>query len=215
MAESGSQTLARGLTALALIGESETPVTVAFLASALGVHRSMAYRLVRTLEDEGFVTRSGDGGLELGARIVALARNVSRDLREAAGPELSLLADQFTMTAFVVTYDGQQAVTLSSAEPRNASAAVAQRPGNRHPIDRGAPGRVIRSQLDPVAFPPAPFETSHDELLPGLSSVAVPLSTGSGSPASLAVLYLTREIDTPRVVEALAQSARRIEARLG
>lgn len=214
-AETGSQTLARGLAALALIGEESSPLTVPELASRLGIHRSMAYRLVRTLEQHGFVARNAVGELELGARMAALARNVARDLQTAAAPELAALANELGMTAFLVTFDGEAAVTLSSAEPRHADATVAQRPGSRHAIDRGAPGRVIRSQLDPGAYPQMAYEVSHDEIFPGLSSVAVPLHTRDGRPASLAVLFVTHEIDANDVAARVAQSASRIEGVLG
>lgn len=210
MAEAGSQTLARGLTVLTLIGEAETPLSVAEIAERIGIHRSMVYRLVRTLEELGFVTRTAVGALEIGARVMALTRGVARDLRAAAAPELTRLANELGMTAFLVTYDGAEAVTLVSVEPDRADATIGQRPGSRHAIDRGAPGRVVRSQLDPVGFPPARYETSHDEVFVGLSSVAVPLVTAGGSPASLAVIYLTHEVDVAHVADRLESAARRI-----
>lgn len=213
--ESGSQTLARGLAALALIGEESSPLTVAELGSRLGIHRSMAYRLVRTLEQHGFVTRTPGGELELGVRMAALARNVARDLQTAAAPEMASLANDLGMTAFLVSFDGEAAVTLSSAEPERADATVAQRPGSRHAIGSGAPGRVVRSQLDPGKYPPTAYEVSHNEIFPGLSSVAVPLRTRDGKPASLAVLYVTREIDVSEVAKRVQNSASRIERVLG
>jgi DNA-binding IclR family transcriptional regulator len=214
-AGAGSQTLARGLAALSLIGEEPDPLTVAELGSRLGIHRSMANRLIRTLEQHGFVARSAAGELELGTRVAALARNVARNLQTAAAPELAALANELGMTAFLVTFDGEAAVTLSSAEPQRADATVAQRPGSRHAIDRGAPGRVIRSQLDPSAYPPRAYEVSHDEIFPGLSSVALPVRTLDRRPASLAVLYVTREIDVDDVVMHVGRSASRIERALG
>jgi DNA-binding IclR family transcriptional regulator len=210
--ETGSQTLARGLSALAMIGESERPLTVGELAERLGVHRSMAYRLVKTLESHGFVERLASGDLTIGARLVAVARGASRDLQSAASPELGAVADDLDMTAFLVTFDGEAAVTLTSAEPRRADSTVAQRPGSRHSIDAGAPGRVIRSQLDPAQFPPARFEHSHDEVFAGLSSVAVPLRLPGGRPAAVAVVYLSRPIDKEAVADRLAAAAARIAA---
>ena len=210
--EGGSQTLARGLAALALVGEAPEPLTVPELAVRLGIHRSMAYRLVRTLEQSGFVTRGGSGELAVGARVAVLARNVARDLQGAAVPELAVLADELRMTAFVVVSDGEAAVTLTTAEPRGLDATVAQRPGSRHAIGQGAPGRVIRSQLDPVGYPPEPYELSHDEIIAGLSSVAAPLATRDGKPASLAVIYVTHAVDidiiAARVIEAAARISR-------
>lgn len=211
----GSQTLARGLRALALIGEAEAPLAVAELAQRLGIHRSMAYRLVATLEEQGFAERDDAGALAVGPRIASLARVVAKDLQTAASPELEAAADELGMTAFLVTYDGECAVTLQSAMPRNAAATIAQRPGNRHPVDHGAPGRVIRSQLDPAAHPPQRFERSHDEVLPGIASIAVPVAVPGGRPAAVAALELTRFADgerTERVVARLEEAARRIAA---
>lgn len=212
----GSQTLARGLHALSLIGESDTPLSVPEIAILLGIHRSMAYRLVRTLEDFGFVERDAMGRLEIGVRMATLTRSIARDLQAAANPELVELANAMGMTTFIVTYDGEQAVTLLAVEPQHALTTVAQRPGSRHPIDHGAPGRVIRSQLKPQEFPPKDYELSQNEVFAGLTSIAVPVRTGDGRPASLAILYVTDGgANIADVAAALARSAQRIERVLG
>lgn len=211
----GSQTLARGLNALAMIGESDTPMTVPELAAQLGIHRSMAYRLVRTLEDSGFVERDATGRLEIGVRMATLTRRIARDLQAAANPELVLLANTLGMTAFIVAYDGEQAVTLLTVEPQHAVTTVAQRPGSRHPINHGAPGRVIRSQLKPDEFPIQRYEVSHDEVFTGLSSIAVPLRTADERPASLAILYVMSDFAVEDVADKLLESAQRIENVLG
>lgn len=211
---SASQTLARGLTVLELIGDSEVPMTVARLSAQMGLHRSMVYRLVRTLELHGFVIRTAAGELQLGVRLASLARGVARGLQAAASPVLSELANNLGMTAFVVAFDGEAAVTLSTAEPRGVDATVAQRPGSRHSINLGAPGRVIRSQIDPAAFPPKEFEVSSDEIVPGLSSVAVPLRLPDGSPSSLAVVYITAEQDVKSIASAVTDAASRISGSL-
>lgn len=210
--ESGSQTLARGLSALTMIGESDAPLPVAALAQRLNIHRSMAYRLVKTLESQGFVERLPSGELMIGVRLVALARGAARDLQSAASAELGGVAEELGMTAFIVTYDGEAAVTLISAEPRRADAAVVQRPGSRHSIDKGAPGRVIRSQLDPDHYPPDTFEHSRGEVIPGVWSVAVPLTLRGGRPAALAVVSLTQAPDQVAIADRLMVSARRIAA---
>ncbi|MFD8098476.1 helix-turn-helix domain-containing protein [Nocardia fluminea] len=56
------------------------------LAEALGVHRSAAYRLLRTLEYCGLIVRDLAGRIVLGAGLAALASGVSRDLQQAALP---------------------------------------------------------------------------------------------------------------------------------
>lgn len=210
----GSQTLARGLRALELIGDAPAPMSVAQLAEAIGIHRSMAYRLIATLEAHGFAARTPSGELELGARLVALARGVARDLQAAAAPELERVAEELQLTSFLVTYDGEAAVTLLSAQPRDLDAMVVQRPGSRHSIDVGAPGRVIRSQLDPATYPPARYEVSQSEVIEGLTSIAVPISLPQGRPAALAALSVARPVAEEEIVERLVTTARRIAERV-
>lgn len=211
-----SQTLDRGIRVLELLAEADGPLSIAELAGALGVHRSIVYRILRTLEDHGLVTRDAAGRVSLGSRLAALARSVARDLQSAALPELTAVANELGMTAFLVVLDHRECVALVSVEPRHAVATVAQRPGTRHPLASGAPGLAIQSSLSEeewARFAPgeqprpeaararaAGFATSHDEVVRGLSSVAVPLRIPGQAPAALAVVYLA----TDRPVEALA-----------
>jgi len=214
-ADGGSQTLARGLAALEIIGSAAEPVSVAALSQQLDIHRSMAYRLVKTLEQSGFVERAAAGGLMLGAKIAILARGVAKDLRSAAAPELAAIAEALQMTAFLVTYDGEFAVTLSSAEPKNLETTLGKKPGSRHAIGQGAPGKVIQSLLKPKKFPPQPFEVSENELIQGIASIAVPLHLGSGQPAAMAVLYLPHAVNEKKVAKVLSAAASRITAVMG
>ena len=175
----------------------------------------MAYRLVKTLEQHGFVERELSGSLVLGTKLSTLARGVAKSLQAAAAPELEAIAEQLQMTAMLVTFDGESAVTLSTAEPQKVGTTVARKPGSRHSIDRGAPGRVLRSQVDATAFPPMPFEISQDEVLPGVASVAVPLIIPGGQPAALAVLFFPREVDAEQIARVLGAAADRIAAAVG
>ncbi|GAB4099692.1 IclR family transcriptional regulator [Sinomonas halotolerans] len=232
-AESGphSQTLSRGVRALEVLAESPTPLTIAELAAALDVHRSIAYRIVRTLEDHSLVTRDDSGRLQPGAGLAVLARSVSRDLQSAALPELGRLAAEFRMTAFVAVWDRTECITLATVEPQHNGATLAQHPGTRHPLDRGGPGIAIQSafgrqeweQRAPgVPYRPESDESrergyalSHDEVIPGLSSVAVPLVIPHHRPAALAVVYLGTSVDPAPIGEALVEAAARIVRALG
>jgi DNA-binding IclR family transcriptional regulator len=203
-----SQTLSRGIRVLEVLAES--PLTIAGLADSLGVHRSIVYRILRTLEDHGLVSRDAAGLVSLAPRMAALARGVERDLQSAALPELTAVANDLGATAFLVVIDHTECVTLLSVEPR-AGATVAQRPGTRHSLAVGAPGIAIQSlltdaQLAGVArrdLDPRGWAFSHDEVIAGLSSVAVPLSV-PGSPASaLAVVFVAGSADEVRVGQRL------------
>jgi DNA-binding MarR family transcriptional regulator len=206
----GSQTLSRGLAALALIGEARAPFMINDLAEALGVNRSAAYRIVRTLEQHRFVLRQPSGELELGPRVAALGQGIARDLLAVSRPQLQRVADELEMTAFLVASDGHDVVTLLSVEPLHAAAFVAQRPGRSQPVGRGAPGRVIQSILHPEEHPPARFEMTHDEVIVGMSAIAVPLRVNL--PSSIAVLFASHPLNTDAVVNSLERAAARISA---
>jgi DNA-binding IclR family transcriptional regulator len=224
-----SQTLSRGIRVLEILAESDAPMTIAGIAAAMGLHRSIAYRILRTLEDHGLVIRDTAGSVQLGPRMATLARSVSRDLQTAALPELTATANQLTMTAFVAVLDRHDVVTLLTVEPSHAHATVAQRPGTRHPLTSGAPGIAIQSVLTEAQWralsdeAPRPevaearvrgYATSHDEVIPGLASVAVPLSVPGQPVAAVAVVYVAGGGDVEAIARRLLRAASAIVAEL-
>lgn len=210
-----SQTLDRGLRVLELLAERERPLSSVQIAASLGVHRSIAYRIVRTLEDHRLLQRRSDGCWELGVGLVVLARSVSPTLHTAATPELADLANDLGMTAFLSVADRDECVTALTVEPRHSQVHVAYRPGVRHPIDRGGPGLALLAGAPPrpgerpevAAARAAGYALTSGEVVPGLSSVAAPVVPADGVVvASVAVLFLQ---EPPRPVEPVA---RRVQA---
>src|SRR6478672_2833642 len=124
-----SQTLSRGIRILEVLADAREPLSIDGLAERLEVHRSIAYRLLRTLEDHGLVARDAGGRVSLGARMAALAAGVAHDVQAEALPELTAAANELGMTCFITVLDREECVTLVSVEPRHAVASVAQRPG--------------------------------------------------------------------------------------
>ncbi len=226
-----SQTLSRGLRMLELVVSAPEPPTIAEVAARLGVHRSIAYRILRTLEDHGLVTRDGSGRLIGAPGLAVLARGVQQDLQSAALPELTALANELQMSAFVAVWGQGECITLVTVEPSHGH-AVTQRPGTRHPLDRGAPGLAVQAGMAPEELaagltggvPPRAeveqtrqrgYAVSNDEVLDGVSSVAVPLRVTGHLPAAVAVVYATRQLDVEALGRHLAISAERVAARLG
>ncbi|MDQ6752166.1 MAG: helix-turn-helix domain-containing protein [Actinomycetota bacterium] len=225
-----SQTLSRGIRALEILAEAQSPMTIAELSQALGVHRSIAYRILRTLEDHALLMRDDAGRVQAGPGLAALARGVSRDLQTAALPELTELANELAMTAFIAVWDHRDSVTLLAVEPRHSGATLAQRPGTRHSFSSGAPGIAIQSAISEDAWarlaPGLPyrpearaartagFATSHDEVLPGVSAIAAPVHIPGGMPAAICVVFLGPSTDPAAIGSRLTTSAHTIEAQL-
>lgn len=218
-----SQTLHRGVRVLEALAEAGRPLSITELAAAVGVHRSIAYRMVRTLEDHRLVARDGDGRLTPGVGLAVLARSVRSTLQTAALPELSDLANDLRMTAFLVVADEGEAVTLESVEPRHSDVHVSYRPGVRHPLDRGAPGLALLA-----GGPPRPGErrevtearargwvTTHSEVLTGMRAVASPVLTRRSEVAgAAAVVFVDSAYSREEIGARVAAAARAITAEL-
>jgi DNA-binding IclR family transcriptional regulator len=219
-----SQTLSRGIRVLEALADSSTPLTIAQLAGAIDVHRSIAYRILRTLEDHGLIGRDAAGAFALAPKMATLALGVERDLQSAALPELTAVASDLALTAFLVVLDNLECVTLASVEPRTGGATVAQRPGTRHLLGVGAPGIAIQALLTDaelarrgIARRPLTdgFATSHDEVIRGLRSVAVPLPATGIPPAALAVVFVSSVYDDHEIAARLTIAAAAIGRDLG
>ena len=206
-------------------------LSIGEVAACLAVHRLVEYRLLRTLEDHGLVARDGAGRLMLGTGLAALASGVARDLQQVALPELSAVANEFGMTCLVaVLVDAEEAVTLVSAAPRQTTAVVSYRPGHRHPITRGGPGKAILLGLPESAWPPEVsddlraemtesrargYTLSQDEVVPSLRSVAVPLTLPGQPPAAIAVIHVSFPRPEAEIAERLKAAARNVARNYG
>jgi DNA-binding IclR family transcriptional regulator len=218
-----SQTLDRGIRVLEHLATLGTPQPVAEIASALGLHRSITYRLLRTLEDHQVVERDAVGHYWLGLGMVALARGVRAGLQSAALPRLNALVAELGMTAFLVVRSGDDAVTVASVEPQDSQAHVVYRPGIRHPVDRGAPGLALLMP-EPASPDDRPelreardigWATSHGEVIPGLRSVASPIvGPDGGARAALAVVYVDGGADSARIGAAVTAAAMKVAGAL-
>jgi DNA-binding IclR family transcriptional regulator len=218
-----SQTLDRGIRILEHLASVGRPLPIAEIGSAVGLHRSIAYRLLRTLEDHQLVDRVSAGQYTAGLGLVTLARGVRGGLQAAAGPWLHGLVEELGMTAFLVVRSGADAVTVQSVEPQHTAAHVAYRPGSRHPVDRGAPGLALL-----MPDPPAPgdrtelrdarrtgWATSHGEVIAGLHSVAAPIVGPDGSArGAMAVVYLDEDAEVATIGQAVAIAAQKTAAAL-
>ncbi len=200
---------------LEVVAASGSPQSTDALAVALGLHRSVVYRLIRTLEDRRLVERDAAGRFLPGIGLAALARSVRSPLRSAAVPVLGSLADELRMTAFLVVRDGDEAVTIESVEPRGSDVHVVYRPGNRHDVARGAPGLALLAGAQATVGERPEVTQCRDrrwvataaEVLPGMSSVAAPIDAMS---AVAVVFPIGQRSDVELIGGRVAAAARSI-----
>ncbi|BAS09623.1 transcriptional regulator protein [Arthrobacter sp. Hiyo4] len=77
----------------------------------------------------------------------------------------------------------------------------------------GSPGNPYRPEAGTARQ--LGYAASHDEVIAGVSSVAVPVRVPAGRPAALAVVYIRAAQNPDEIAAALMAGAARIEAQLG
>ncbi|MGW2639455.1 IclR family transcriptional regulator [Streptomyces sp. NPDC001348] len=113
-----SQTVDRALSILPLLAEG--PADLGRVADRLGVHKSTAMRLLRTLHEHGLVYRQSDQRYRLGARLFALAQEAMEnlDIREIAHPHLTRLNEACGHTVHLAVYEEGEVLYIDKVDSR-------------------------------------------------------------------------------------------------
>ncbi|MFE7762022.1 IclR family transcriptional regulator [Streptomyces sp. NPDC057438] len=113
-----SQTVDRALSILPLLAEG--PADLGRVADRLGVHKSTALRLLRTLHEHGLVYRQSDQRYRLGARLFALAQEAveNLDIREIAHPHLVRLNETCGHTVHLAVHEDDEVIYIDKVESR-------------------------------------------------------------------------------------------------
>ena len=204
-----SQTLDRGLRVLEVLAASTSAMSITELAAAVGVNRTVVYRLITTLEQHGLARRDGSGQLHVGLAVLGLARGIQPVLRELAQPVLRALAEELGTTVHLTIGDAGEALAIAVVEPTWTDYHVAYRVGSRHPLEKGAAGRAILLGRDGDGS----WVESAGELQPGANGLAAPVRDVDGLEASVGIVTLGR-LDTDSVGPAVVDAAEEISRRL-
>jgi IclR family acetate operon transcriptional repressor len=150
--------VARAITLLEELRDSEHSLGVNELARRIGVNASTASRLLATLESAGLVQRDDDRGpYRLGLALVTLAdRVLSRlDLQALARPVLVELMERTGETSTLSLPGDREAITVDSAPARSSVVSMARlgRPSIAHAT---AVGKVM------LAFGGGPLPPERD-----------------------------------------------------
>jgi DNA-binding IclR family transcriptional regulator len=218
----GAQTLARGLSALELVAAADDGMTVQEVAERLGVHRTIASRLLCALAQHRLIARDAGGRYRVGSGLIALARQYEPVLKSAAGGVLRHLADKVGATALVTVHDGDSAVAVAVVEPAGLVARLVYRPGHRSPLDRGAAAYALRAQLPPEPDEPPgvararrdKYAIAHGEVTAGAYGVAAPIPRAHGErPACVLLITVDRRL-AESALPAVTDAARQVSVLL-
>ncbi len=201
-----SQTLDRGIRVLMALAAAPQGLSITALAEAIGINRTVVYRLVSTLEQHALIRRDGQGRLHVGLGVLHLATAVQPVLRDVAIPVLRQLAERVGCTAHLTVADGDEALALAVIEPSWTDFHVSYRVGARHPLTRGAAGKAILELRDDRG---TPYVATAGELEPGARGLAAPVRGVAGLEASVGVVTLV-DLDVPKLGPIVSQAADRL-----
>ncbi|OBK47638.1 IclR family transcriptional regulator [Mycobacterium sp. 1081908.1] len=214
----GSQTLARGLTALHLVADSSNGLTVQQLADQLGVHRTIAYRLLSTLTEFRLVAKGEDGRYRPAAGLAVLGASFDRNVRQVSLPILRALADDLSTTVSLLIAEGDQQVAIAVIVPSHVAYQLSFHEGSRYPLDRGAAGIALLANM-----PPRPGERelvtktrecgwviTYGEIEPNTYGLAVPVNRPAPSPPTCINLISHREDVVMRGKDAVITAAKQL-----
>ena len=145
------KTVNRALDVLLLFNEEHPEWGVAELSQALGLHRSIVYRILCTLEQRGVVTRSHTGGrYRLGLKLVELANVVlaNMDLHQVAHPVMERLVRETGESAFLTAVSEDESVCIHRIES-SQRVRVTLTIGGRYPLYAGASDKLLLAYLPP------------------------------------------------------------------
>ncbi len=138
------QSVGRSLDLLEAVAEEELGLVA--LAERAGLGPSTAYRILSTLMERGYVTRSAQTGhFRLGSKLVELASAAARGnerLRAALHPHLRALRDETGETANLVVLDGRSIVYVDQVESSRA-VRMFTTIGRRVPLHASGGGKAI------------------------------------------------------------------------
>lgn len=141
-----AQTLDRGLQILELLASAGDELSTTEIAAAVDVHRTVAHRLLVTLERRDLVDRSRAGRYRLSGGVLRLGQGVRDNLRDVSLPFLAELNEATDETVHLAVLRGTEVQFLESIES-SKQLRVVSRVGRSMPAHATSVGKSILARL--------------------------------------------------------------------
>ncbi len=143
------EALAKGLRIMSLFSTARPRLRVKEIAELCGYPMPTVFRLVSTLEEEGYLERAADGGVRpgIGALSLGFAALQGQDLVQVAEPLLRQLAEETGETVNLGVLTGDQVLIVARAQGAPTALAANIRPGSRVPAVYSSMGKVLLAAL--------------------------------------------------------------------
>jgi len=120
------------------------PVSLKVLTAETGLHSSTAFRILDSMQANGFVERDVTGKYQLGSKLLSLGSRVhaQSDVRLIAEPIMAQLRDELGESVNLTVREGDEVVYIERATP-NRMMHVQQLVGSRAPLHVTAVGKMM------------------------------------------------------------------------
>jgi DNA-binding IclR family transcriptional regulator len=141
--------LMRALHVLERLAGMEQPASLLDIAAATDLTKTKAYRVLRSLQEDGYVDHIGRNGYRIASRSIALAMLIGPRpaLLQRARPILTQLAGRASETATLHLRSGAFRVLVLGAEPPRSAEHQVVMVGERAPLTSGCSGTSILAFL--------------------------------------------------------------------
>jgi DNA-binding IclR family transcriptional regulator len=235
----------KALAVLGTFDPTHTRRTLSEISTAAGLPLSTTHRLIAELVAWEGLTRGADSRYEIGRRIWILGSlsAVSRELRAIALPFMQDLSATTGENVQIAVLDGDRALYVDRISGRRA-VPVVSRPGARLPLHATGVGKELLAHADPdlqerclqrltrhtpltVVEPKRlrrqlhqiierGYATTHEEMTPGSSSLAVPIFDRSDRVvAALGLVTVSTRRELDRLIPTVQLAGRGISRMLG
>jgi DNA-binding IclR family transcriptional regulator len=130
---------------LEVLGDSRQPLGVSEITRAIGSNKNMIYRLLSTLQDEGWVAAEEPGPVYRMTLVpfeVASRPLATMDLRTAAQPPMRELWEELGESTYLGILDDDAVLYIEHLDSRR-NVRIAGRVGGRYPLHCTAPGKLL------------------------------------------------------------------------
>ncbi|TVT59338.1 IclR family transcriptional regulator [Amycolatopsis rhizosphaerae] len=168
--EAEQDTHIRALRVLETLAGMQQPAPLPTIAERVQLSKTTAYRILRGLQDHGFIDHTGRTGYRIGSRAVALASLIGPRpaLLQIIRPVLKKLATEASETVTLHLRSGAHRVLVLAAEPPGNPLRILPTLGERSPLTSGCSGQSILAFLPRQEADDIVRDHTRDGLRPGL-----------------------------------------------
>jgi DNA-binding IclR family transcriptional regulator len=136
--------LDRAVSVLEVLGQSDTPLSLAEICQRMGLHKSTAHRSLMVLERSALIERTQENRFRLGLKLYELGNRAVEqiDLRARVQPFFRRLATQVGETVHLSVLQKTKVVYLDKVEP-NRRVCMSSKTGTSNPVYCTSMGKAM------------------------------------------------------------------------